>query len=151
TVAPCGMEESFLCWHAVDVSGLSVQIVYDVGRGRRFKLTDIRITGTSELTYLDVADDLKTQKASALGIIPYLGYGRGYTSTELLEQDRRTIKARMRDLGYRRANVDIRRGVALNGDNLIITFVVTPGTITRVAGVEFRGNQIYTESQLRDE
>jgi len=137
--------------NAADLSGRSVQIVYDVDRGRRFKLTDIRITGTSELTYLDVADDLKTQKASALGIIPYLGYGRGYTSLELLEQDRRTITARMRDLGYRRAKVDIRRGVALTGDNLIITFVVTPGTITRVAGVEFRGNQIYTESQLRDE
>ncbi len=149
--APATPEESCENLNARDLSGRNVRIVYDVDRGRRFKLTDIRITGTNELTYLDVADDLKTQKATALAIIPYLGYGRGYTSTELLEQDRRTIEARMRDLGYRRAHVDIRRGVALTGDNLIITFAVTPGPITRVAGVEFRGNQIYTESQLRDE
>ena len=151
TIAQNGTEETCQNLNATELSGHNVQIVYDVDPGRRFKLTDIRIEGTSELTYLDVADDLKTQKASALGIIPYLGYGRGYTSLELLEQDRRTISARMRDLGYRRATVNIRRGVALTGDNLIITFDVTPGPITRVAGVEFRGNQIYTEPQLREE
>src|ERR1051325_6702581 len=88
------------------LSGHSVEIRYDIERGRRFKLTDIRITGTNKLSYEDVAADLRTQKASALGLIPFIGYGRGYTSLTLLEQDRRTIEAYMRDLGYRRAHVD---------------------------------------------
>lgn len=134
-----------------ELSGSTVNIVYDVERGRRFKLTDIRITGTDQLTLDDVEDDLKTQKANALGFIPLLGYGRGYTSRERLEDDRRLIEARLRDLGYRRASVEVRQGVSLEGENLIITFAVTEGALTRVAGVEIRGNQIYTEGRLREE
>jgi outer membrane protein insertion porin family len=133
------------------LGGRSVEIRYDIERGRRFKLTDIRITGTNKLTYTDVAADLRTQKASALGLIPLLGYGRGYTSLTLLEQDKRTIRNYMLDLGYRRADVDVLQGVSINGESLIITFQVTEGPLTRIAGVELRGNKIYTDQRLRDE
>ncbi len=148
---PNGTTETCDNLNPIDLSGSTVNIVYDVTRGRRFKLTDIRITGTDQLTFDDVEDDLKTQKANALGFIPLLGYGRGYTSRERLEEDRRTIRARMIDLGYRRAEVEARQGVSLEGENLIITFAVTEGPLTRVAGVEIRGNQIYTEGRLREE
>ena len=134
-----------------NLSGRAVEIRYDIERGRRFKLTDIRITGTNKLTYADVAADLRTQKASALGLIPLLGYGRGYTSLTLLEVDRRTIRNYMRDLGYRRAEANVLQGVSVNGENLIITFEVTEGPLTRIAGVEVRGNKIYTEERLLDE
>lgn len=133
------------------LSGHSVEIRYDIERGRRFKLTDIRITGTNKLSYDDVAADLRTQKASALGLIPLLGYGRGYTSLTLLEQDKRTIRNYMRDLGYRRAEVDVLQGVSISGESLIITFQVTEGPLTRIAGVEVRGNKIYTDQRLLDE
>lgn len=133
------------------VSGRTVQIEYQIERGRRFRLSDIRITGTNKITFADVEADLKTQKASALGLIPFLGYGRGYTSLTLLEQDRRTIRSYVRDLGYRRAEVDVLQGVSLNGENLIITFNVTEKELTRIAGVEVRGNRIYTEERLRQE
>jgi outer membrane protein assembly factor BamA len=133
------------------LSGRTVDIRYDIERGRRFKLTDIRITGTNKLTVDDVSADLKTQKASALGLIPLLGYGRGYTSLTLLEQDRRTIESYMRDIGYRRVHVDVLQGVSLNGDGLIITFQVNEGPLTRIAGVEVRGNKIYTDQRLRAE
>jgi outer membrane protein insertion porin family len=133
------------------LSGRTVDIRYDIERGRRFKLTDIRITGTNKLTIDDVSADLKTQKASVIGLIPLLGYGRGYTSLTLLEQDRRTIRSYMRDIGYRRAEVDVLQGVSINGESLIITFQVTEGALTRVAGAEVRGNKIYTDQRLRDE
>lgn len=134
------------------LSGHSVEIRYDIERGRRLKLTDIRITGTNKLTYYDVAADLRTQKASAIGLIPLLGYGRGYTSLTLLEQDKRTIQNYMRnDLGYRRAEVDVLQGVSINGEGLIITFKVKEGPLTRIGGVELRGNKIYTDQRLRDE
>ena len=135
-----------------NLSGHSVEIRYDIERGRRLKLTDIRISGTNKLTYDDVAGFLRTQKASALGLIPLLGYGRGYTSLTLLEQDRRTIRNYLRnDLGYRRAEVDVLQGVSINGESLIITFQVTEGPLTRIGGVELRGNKIYTDQRLRDE
>jgi len=134
-----------------NLSAHAVEIRYDIERGRRFKLTDIRVTGTNKLMYADVAADLRTQKASALGLIPLLGYGRGYTSLTLLEQDRRTIEAYMRDLGYRRVKVDVLQGVSINGEGLIITFHINEGALTRVAGAEVRGNKIYTDQRLRDE
>lgn len=134
-----------------ELAGRAVTVTYNVERGFRFKLTDIRLEGTDMLTIDDVALDLRTQKANAYGIIPYLGYGRGITSNEALDEDRRYIEARMRDQGYRQAKVSVRQGASLNGENLIITFVVNEGPLTRVVGIEVRGNQMYTEAQLRSE
>ena len=131
------------------LTGHNVTIEYNVERGRRFHLTDIRITGTTHLTYDDVAADLKTQKSNAIGLIPFLGYGRGYTSLTLLEQDRRTIEAYMRDIGYRQAKAQVLQGVSINGDSLIITFQVDEGPLTRIAGVEVKGNKIYTDERIR--
>jgi outer membrane protein insertion porin family len=134
-----------------DLSGRTVNITYDAERGRRFKLTDIRIEGTDKLTYADVANDLRTQKANVFGSLPLLGgYGRGYTSADLIEQDRRLIQSRMQDLGYRKAQVTARQGVSLTGDSLIITFVVEEGPLTRIAGIDVRGNKLYTAKELVD-
>ena len=150
-MGPNGTEETCQNLNPTTLTGHTINIEYDVERGRRFHLTDIRITGTNKLTYDDIAANLKTQKASPIGLIPWLGYGRGYTSLTLLEQDRRTVEAFMRDLGYRKAKAEVLQGVSINGDNLIITFQVTEGPLTRVAGVDVKGNQIYTEDRIRQE
>jgi outer membrane protein insertion porin family len=144
-----GTEDTCQNLNPTSLTGHNVTIEYDVERGRRFHLTDIRITGTNHLTYDDVAGDLKTQKSNAIGLIPFLGYGRGYTSLTLLEQDRRTIEAYMRDLGYRKASAQVLQGVTINGDSLIITFQVNEGPLTRIAGVEVKGNKIYTDERIR--
>ncbi|HSE32265.1 MAG TPA: POTRA domain-containing protein [Pyrinomonadaceae bacterium] len=148
---PNNSEETCQTLTPASLSDRTVGISYQVERGRRFRLTDIRITGTNKLTLADIENELKTQRASAIGLIPYLGYGRGYTSIALLEQDRRTVEGLMRDLGYRRATVAVLQGVSINGDNLIISFEVNEGPLTRVAGVEVRGNRIFTDQQLKDE
>jgi len=136
--------------NAENYSTSTINITYIVTRGRRFKLSEIRLQGTNKLTVDDVKGDLKTQEANPLGVIfSRLGYGRGYTSADLLEEDKNLIEARMKELGYRRARATVKRGASLNGESLIITFVVEEGPLTRVAGVEIRGNQIYTEDGLR--
>jgi len=150
-LGPNGTDETCENLNPTTLTGHNVTIEYDVEQGRRFRLTDIRITGTNKLSYEDVAADLKTQKQNAIGLIPFLGYGRGYTSLTLLEQDRRTIEAFMRDLGYRKASAQVLQGVSINGDNLIITFQVTEGSLTRIAGVEVKGNKIYTDERIRQE
>ena len=43
------------------------------------------------------------------------------------------------------------QGVSINGDNLIITFQVEEGPLTRIAGVEVKGNKIYTDERIRQE
>src|SRR6185295_7110056 len=90
-LGPNGTQETCENLNPVQLNGNNVTIEYDVERGRRFRLNDIRITGTNRLSFADVEADLKSQKANAIGLIPFLGYGRGYTSLTLLEQDRRTI------------------------------------------------------------
>ena len=135
----------------VALTGHEVIIEYQVEPGRRFRLTDIRITGTNKLAVEDIEADLKTQKQNPIGLIPFLGYGRGYTSLTLLEQDLRTVRAFMRDMGYRKAEVEVLQGVSIDGENLIITFQVTEGPLTRIAGVEVKGNKIYTDQRLRQE
>ena len=150
-LGPNGTDETCQNLNPALLNGRKVDIAYSVDRGRRFRLSDIRITGTNKLSFSDVEADLKSQKASAIGLIPFLGYGRGYTSLTLLEQDKRTIEAFMRDIGYRKARAEILQGVSLNGEDLIITFQITEGPLTRIAGVEIRGNKMYTEQQIRDE
>ena len=146
-----GTQETCENLNPLTLSGNNVEIKYEVERGRRFRLADIRITGTNKLSYEDIEPNLKSQKASAIGLIPFLGYGRGYTSLTLLEQDRRTVEALMRDLGYRKAKATPLQGVSINGDDLIITFQVEEGPLTRVAGVEVKGNQIHSEEEIRKE
>jgi outer membrane protein insertion porin family len=150
-LGPNGTEDTCQNLNPIPLTGHTVTIEYNVEQGRRFRLTDIRITGTNKLSYDDVAGNLKTQKANAIGLIPFLGYGRGYTSLTLLEQDRRTIEAFMRDLGYRKAKATVLQGVSINADNLIITFNVEEGPLTRIAGVEVKGNKIYTDERIRRE
>ena len=150
-LGPNGTEDTCENLNPNTLTGNNVTIEYQVERGRRFHLNDIRITGTNRLSYEDIEPELKTQKANAIGLIPFLGYGHGYTSLTLLEQDRRTVEAFMRDLGYRRATVAVLQGVSINGDGLIITFQVTEGPLTRIAGVEVKGNKIHTDERLRRE
>ncbi|HKV37011.1 MAG TPA: POTRA domain-containing protein [Pyrinomonadaceae bacterium] len=150
-LGPNGTQDTCQNLNPTTLTGHNIEIEYQVERGRRFRLTDIRITGTNKLTYDDIGSNLKTQKANPIGLIPFLGYGRGYTSLTLLEQDRRTVRAFMRDIGYRKADVEVLQGVTINGDSLIITFNVTEGPLTRIAGVDVKGNQIYTEDRIRQE
>ncbi len=150
-LGPNGTEETCQNLNPVPLTGQKIQIDYNVEKGRRFRLSDIRIAGTNKLSFADVEAELKSQKASAIGLIPFLGYGRGYTSLTLLEQDKRIVDAFMRDMGYRRVRTEVLQGVSIDGENLIITFQVTENELTRIAGVEVRGNQIYTEKRIRDE
>ncbi len=148
-LGPNGTPETCENLNPIPLTGHNITVEYQVEQGRRFRLTDIRITGTERLSFRDIEGDLKSQQANAIGLIPFLGYGRGYTSLTLLEQDRRTVEAFMRDLGYRKATVQVLQGVSINGDNLIITFQVTEGPLTRIAGLEVKGNKIHTDERIR--
>lgn len=134
-----------------DLKKREVELVYKANLNRKLKLVDIRIEGTDKLSYDEINSVLESQEASILGIIPFFGYGRGYTSERLLEEDRQTIKSLMSALGYRQAEVSVRRGVAPNGEDLIITFVVEEGVPTRVEEVEITGNKAFSDDILRAE
>ncbi|MCS6875177.1 MAG: BamA/TamA family outer membrane protein [Pyrinomonadaceae bacterium] len=126
-----------------------VEIIYRVNLNRKLNLREIRIEGTDKIKPEDVLPILETQTSSLVGLIPNLGYGRGYTSNEILENDRQQIETLMYQLGYRRAKVRVRQGVSIEGDDLIVTFVVEEGPITRISEVEISGNQVFSTEELK--
>jgi len=133
-------------------SSHTIKIFYEVTFRKRLRLADIRLTGTNKLTIDDILPQLKSREVSSFAFLPFLGkYGRGYTSNSLLEQDKRTVEALMRDLGYRHAQATVLQGIDPNGDNLIITFQVTEGPLTRVAEIEIKGAKAFSEDRLRRE
>lgn len=134
-----------------DLTDRKVTLRYETDLSRRLRLNDIRIEGTDLFSYQDVSTVLQSQTANSLAFIPFFGYGRGYTSLELLQQDQSTIKSLLRELGYRDARVGIKQGVSLNGEDLIITFVVREGRLTKVVGVEIEGNKEVPTATLATE
>ncbi|MEP6787986.1 MAG: POTRA domain-containing protein [Acidobacteriota bacterium] len=140
---PIANNTEFLCSFlgGEDLMGHKVEVRYKVDLDRKLTLTQLRIKGTDKLTIDDVTTVLVSQPANILGIIPILGYGNGFTSASILEDDAATIKSLMSELGYRDAQVHVNQGVTPNGNDLIITFVVDEGVPTVVSDVSIIGNK----------
>lgn len=130
---------------APDRSLQSVRLRYDVDAGRRYRLRDIDIEGLHAIPHQLLQDEMRSKESFFL---PFFGLGRGVTSNEMLRQDTNLILKRLRELGYRRAHVQVLRGVSLSGDDLIITFDVDQGPRTHVEEVGIRGNTVLPVSQL---
>ncbi len=146
-------ETNLLCsaLGGADLTKRTVEVKYQADLNRQLKLVDIRLEGTNLLPIEEVRTILESQEASILGIIPYLGYGNGFTSTELLKEDVETIKSLMRELGYRAANVSVKQGVSPDGEDLIITFVVEKGKPTRIENVDITNNNAFSDAVLKTE
>jgi outer membrane protein assembly factor BamA len=140
----------FLCASLTnsDLTNRKVTVTYRVALSRQLKLTDIRLTGTDQFTIDEIKPALESQEANIFGIIPLFGYGRGYTSQKLLDEDAATIESLLRGLGYQQATVRVDQGVSLDGENLVITFVVDQGDPTIVSDVRIVGNKDFTEAVL---
>lgn len=147
---PVANETTFLCsiLNSEDLLGREVEVHYRVNLDRRLKLTEIRIRGTDKITIEDVRGVLGSQEANILGIVPVLGYGRGYTSASILEADEKLLETIMSELGYRQADVVVNRGVTPNGEDLIITFLVNEGPPYVVNEIRIAGNSAVPTADL---
>nr|MBA2378950.1 hypothetical protein [Blastocatellia bacterium] len=143
-------ETEFLCSALAshELEGRTVTLTYRVDLNRRLRLVDIRLEGTDQFTIDEIRPALDTQVANIFGFIPLFGYGRGYTSERILEEDAATIRSLLRELGYRDAEVRVNQGVSPDGENLIITFIVEQGPATIVSHVDIVGNDAFTDDQL---
>ncbi|MEQ1642267.1 MAG: POTRA domain-containing protein [Pyrinomonadaceae bacterium] len=134
-----------------ELMGHSVKINYRVDLDRRLTLTELRLRGTDKLTIDDIRTVVVSQEANLLGIIPYLGYGRGYTSATILEDDANTIRSLLAELGYRDAQVRVNQGVSLDGEKLIVTFVVEEGPASVISDIEIVDNKAIDTATLLTE
>ncbi len=146
-------ETSVLCGSlsGAELMSRAVDVKYNVDLNRQLKLVDIRLEGTDEFRIEDIQSVLDSQEANLLGIIPFIGFGRGYTSAEIIESDRLTVKSLLRELGFRRNGVTVRQGVSPNGEDLILTFVVEEGVPTRIDSVQIDGNTSFSDAELEAE
>lgn len=140
----------FLCsaLNNSDLTGRTVKVTYRADLRRQLKLTEIRLTGTDQFTIDEIKPALESQESNILGFIPLFGYGRGYTSEKLLQEDVATITSLLRELGYRDATVRVNQGVSPDGENLVITFVVDQGQPTLISEVNITGSTNFTEAEL---
>jgi outer membrane protein insertion porin family len=132
----------------VELMGRKVEVKYRVDLNRQLRLVDMRLQGTDKFTIAEIQTVLESQEANALGIVPFFGYGRGYTSEKLLAEDAGTIRSLLRELGYRDATVRANQGVSPNGEDLIITFVVEEGVPTIVRDVDVVGSKEFSKDIL---
>ena len=130
---------------APDLSQPAAKLVYQVDPGRRYKLKQIQINGVDALSNQALKDEFKSKTAS----LPLIGNPRGLTSDDMLRQDTNLIQKRLREVGYRRAHVEVRRAVSLSGNDLIIRFDVEQGPRTYIEAIGLRGNSVLTDEQLR--
>jgi outer membrane protein assembly factor BamA len=144
-------DTAFVCstLNSGELTGKKVIVKYTGNLDRRLKLVDIRIQGTDKFTATEIATVLDSQKANIFGFVPLFGYGRGYTSDRILETDTGTVRSLLRELGYREATVRANRGVSLDGESLIITFIVDEGKLTKISDVAFTGNTAFDAATLR--
>jgi outer membrane protein insertion porin family len=131
---------------APDLSRPSVALTYKVDPGARYKLSDIEIEGVDAIPHRTLEELMKSKTSTP---IPFFG-SRGITSDDMLRQDANLISKRLRSLGYRRSHVDVRRGVSLKGQSLIVTFEVDQGPRTYVEEVGMRGNEVMTAGELSE-
>ena len=144
-------DSEFLCsaLNTNDLQNKKVTLKYKVDLDRQLKLSDIRLEGISPFTIDEIKTVLESKEANFLGIIPLFGYGRGYTSERLLDQDAATVRSLLRELGYREATVRVNQGVSPDGQNLIITFVVDEGPRTLISGIDIVGNTAFSDDELK--
>ena len=146
-------DTEFLCsaLSGGELQGKKVTIKYITDLDRQLTLKDIRLRGTNLFTIEEILPVLESKEANILGIIPLFGYGRGYTSTVLLEEDAATITTLLRELGYREATVRVNQGVSTDGESLIITFVVEEGMPSVITEIDIRGNTAFSDDVLKQQ
>ena len=134
-----------------DLNSERADLAFQVEPGQRYRVTDIRIEGTKNVSFLDLEPTLQTKKA-ALFPVPILmtRYTRGITSEQALRRDAEFILSQLRDQGYRRARMAaINRAVSEDNDKLKIIFKIVEGPRSFIGDVAFRGNTLFTVEQLR--
>jgi outer membrane protein insertion porin family len=134
-----------------DLAAEQAELVFAATPNNRYRVTAIRIEGTNQLSFAEVADDLRSKEESFFPVPIFSRYTRGITSEQALRRDADVILTRLRDLGFRRARlVSINRAVGADNDRLTIIFNVEEGPRSFIGEVAFRGNTLLTSDRLRE-
>lgn len=119
-------------------------IIYDVNRGERHRLEEVRIEGNRYFPDDLIRERLRVQPASML-----LAHGR--FSQAMLSRDREAVEALYQTNGFQQVKVETVVDDNVGGEEgrMRVTFRVEEGPQTRVESVRFQGLRAVTEDEVR--
>ena len=109
-----------------------IELVYDVDRGTRRRVTSVTITGNHHFDRAKLADQIAVEKGQFF-------YARGKFSNDLLDRSVKNLQAFYQNAGY--ADVQVQAHVAEHTRNIDVTFRIREGELTSVQTLEVVGNK----------
>lgn len=125
-------------------------LVFKADPKQRYRLTNIALEGTTNITLEDVTDQMRSRTESFFPIPIFSKYTRGLTSEDALRRDAALIVSRLNDLGFRQARiVSVNRAINPDNDKLRLIFNVEDGPRSYISDVSISGNQLATVDQIK--
>jgi outer membrane protein insertion porin family len=115
-----------------------ISLVYQVDRGSRYRVADVKIAGNRHFDQATLADQVAVQRARF--------FSHGKFNNDLLERTASNLTAYYGAAGYPDAKVQ--PAVIKHDRNLEVTFRISEGELTRVANLEIQGNKTQDIAKL---
>jgi outer membrane protein assembly complex protein YaeT len=120
--------------------GNAIQINYMVTIGPKHQITIVEISGNQHFMTDDIKARIKTRSGQFLS--------RGEFSSEILEEDRRTIEGMYNAEGFEGTTVTTRADDI--GHAIKVSIKIQEGKRLRIESISISGNSALTEAQLRE-
>ena len=126
--------------------GYRAKVTFLIDEAQKAYVKKVTFKGNNHLKTSTLKDYMKTQEK---GILSWFT-GSGVLDDEQLEEDRRNLGAFYADNGYVRANVgNPEVTLSKDGKQIFISLPVSEGNIYKIGSVDFTGDTVIPEQQLR--
>lgn len=122
-------------------------LYFDIDEGNQLTIEEIRFEGNSFATDSTLRGVIESKEQSL--------FNRGVYQERVIEQDRGRIERWYQEQGYVDATVsevsrDIQRNEEERRSTVILTFFIEEGEQYTFGGIDFQGNTIFTDEELRE-
>ena len=126
--------------------GYRAKVTFVIEEAKKAYVKKIAFTGNKHFKAGTLTDYMRTREKGILSWIT----GSGTLDDELLDEDRRNLGAFYADNGYVKAKVDAAQiEISKDGKEITITIPINEGNEFKVGSVDFRGDIVVPEEQLR--
>lgn len=120
-------------------------LLFRVREGPRVRLRAIRFEGNDQVDRDLIQREIESR--TALDVL--LTIRRGHLDSEMVARDVGSIRAFYRQRGYLEAEVGSRIEISPNQEDAVVTFIISEGQQFTVNQIDFRGNEVFSNQQLR--
>jgi outer membrane protein insertion porin family len=126
--------------------GYRAKVTFVVDEAQKAHVKKITFTGNKHFKASKLQDYMRTKEK---GILSWFT-GSGTLDDEVLDEDRRNLGAFYADNGYVKAKVDTAQvNISKDGKQISITIPITEGTMYKVGSIDFKGDLVVPEKELR--